>query len=369
MSGLSIALYKECRRVLLQCREFGSSRDLRTVFAPEPLCIFRVGLPEADSPSELVDRTLDYLVKQRLTGGRPILPIFLAALRDRYETGDAISDELYLLECKVEHALSQADTAVLSRDQCGPQMLDLLLRLNFREQVRTFQQMMQYHQVASFLVHGPPEHRQQLLVNRLIRLVPDWQVGPPISLNLMSAGLGLSSQSLWRSTASRVALPPTALPKQIAAKVCEWWQTRSVIFVFHAVDYIGPSLLSSWIHDFWQLVVSEANCTPRSVRKDTYLLMFIVDYQGIVAEWEITLTRQPDQFGYSGIPVCLPGIGKFDEATLDSWIGFGAEFLPAGISAHALLDVSDCGIPQRIYDAVCDRYALSLEGDLARWLV
>jgi hypothetical protein len=87
-------LYHRCRDTLLKCSEFDSNASLRAVFVTDALSPFRSGLPEATSGSKRVDATLDYLLSQRLNDGRPVFPLFLEALRDRYQEGDALRDEL-----------------------------------------------------------------------------------------------------------------------------------------------------------------------------------------------------------------------------------------------------------------------------------
>ena len=49
---------------------------------------------------------LDYLLEQHLIDGRPVLPPFLTALRDRYQVGNALRDELEALRKDVQLAIS-----------------------------------------------------------------------------------------------------------------------------------------------------------------------------------------------------------------------------------------------------------------------
>lgn len=97
MQGIPSELHNRCRTTLLKCSEFDSDASLRTVFVTDELYPFRDRLPTAASKSERVDRCLDFLLPKRLSGDRPVLPLFLAALRDRYQPGDALRDELETL--------------------------------------------------------------------------------------------------------------------------------------------------------------------------------------------------------------------------------------------------------------------------------
>lgn len=104
MSELSGELYKRCRDTLMQCSQFNDDASLRAIFVTAELHPFRDGLPEAANPSDRVDQCLAYLVRKRTSDGRPVLPLFLAALHDRYQPGDALRDELARLAVEVEAA-------------------------------------------------------------------------------------------------------------------------------------------------------------------------------------------------------------------------------------------------------------------------
>lgn len=105
MAGLPDELQKRCRSVLLRCSELDSDAKLRAVFVTDELHPFQSGLPEAASKRERVDACLAYLLERCLSDGRSVLPLFLAALRDRYESGDALRDELGSLVQDVEAVL------------------------------------------------------------------------------------------------------------------------------------------------------------------------------------------------------------------------------------------------------------------------
>jgi Tol biopolymer transport system component/formylglycine-generating enzyme required for sulfatase activity len=109
MTGLPGELYKRCRDTLLRCSEFDSNAALRAVFVTEEIAPFRGGLPEAASKSERVDACLDYLLQKRLSDGRPVLPLFIEALRARYQPGDSLRDESEVLAEVIRQALASPD--------------------------------------------------------------------------------------------------------------------------------------------------------------------------------------------------------------------------------------------------------------------
>ncbi len=95
-------LYQQCRSTLLECSEFNSDDLLRAVFVTDELHLFQGRLPTAASTSERVDACLSFLADKRLSDGRPVLPIFLTTLRDKYQKGDALRDELETLRAQIE---------------------------------------------------------------------------------------------------------------------------------------------------------------------------------------------------------------------------------------------------------------------------
>jgi len=115
MAGLSSELHNRCRATLLKCSEFDSNVSLRAVFVTAELSPFRDGLPDAPNKSSRVDTCLDYLLPKRLNDGRPVLPLFLAALRDRYQEGDALRNELGKLAEDVGSALTLSVTPAPER--------------------------------------------------------------------------------------------------------------------------------------------------------------------------------------------------------------------------------------------------------------
>jgi len=298
-----------------------------------------------------------------------VLPVFIAILRDRYHPDNALHDDLDTLYQDVESAMSQPKPQQPRHLHHKQALFDSLLKIDFGEQVRLVKQTLQSHRVASFLVHGEPNYGQQMLVNRLLRLAPGWQTGQRISIDLGSNGTGKSICSLWRQVARKVNAVPRTPPKQLAEKVCEWWLTQDVIFIFHTVDYMPPDYLSRWIEDFWQPLVAAAHNNLHRTKRETRLVMFLVDYSGCVCNWEVALAQQPDEPEYPRIPLHLPPAGRFPSEILGFWIDIAAEVLPADLTAQEILEASEDGVPQIVYQAICDHCGLSWEGELMQWLV
>lgn len=105
MLGLSKELYTRCRATLSKCREFDSDARLRVVFIIDELAPFCSVLSEAENREDRVDMCLASLLPKHLKDGRPVLPLFLTVLRDRYSQDDALHHELGALVEPVQAAL------------------------------------------------------------------------------------------------------------------------------------------------------------------------------------------------------------------------------------------------------------------------
>lgn len=90
------------RALLARCDEFGSSLELRTLFAVSQLVPWRGGLPDADSIKTRVDLVISYLSQKYDTSGRSALLLFLRALAERYDPADNLYAELLAFVSELE---------------------------------------------------------------------------------------------------------------------------------------------------------------------------------------------------------------------------------------------------------------------------
>lgn len=104
MSGLPSELVIRCRATLQKCEEFSSQGSLRAVFITTELKPHQSEIPDAASKNERINLTISYLLSKP-SAGRPVLPLFLAALRDNRFTDDALRNELEALRCDIEQEL------------------------------------------------------------------------------------------------------------------------------------------------------------------------------------------------------------------------------------------------------------------------
>jgi hypothetical protein len=362
--NISPAIVERCRNLFLNCSEFDSYENLRAVFVTDELRPFRVGIKQADSSAGLVDLFLDFIREQKLTGGKPVFPVFLYTLRAKYGEGDARRDELTQLIQEIQLQEQPANMTVPSLALQHQLLHEKLLTLDFRPQVRRFKEVIEQYRVAAFLVHGPPAHGQRFLTHRLAQFRKEWEIGQRIIIDAGSSGIGKSAHTLWRQVARQMQLPHDTSKEILAEKVCEWWKTQDVIFVFYTVDYIPPHILAAWIDEFWRPISTTAREKQHLTQTNTHLLLFLVDFDGHVCETQVTLLDQPDQIITSHAPLKLPPTGKFPEAELEIWIDNAAELLPSRVDAVELISATENGVPELVYEKICECCGLSWEGDM-----
>ncbi|MBD2773522.1 helix-turn-helix domain-containing protein [Iningainema tapete] len=251
-------------------------------------------------------------------------------------------------------------------------LFDLLLQMDFKQQVSLVKKVMELHRIAGFLVHGEPYCGQQLLVTRLFRLKPKWKNISPIKIDVSHNGVGRSIPHLWRQLTSWFGLPKDAEPNQIIEKVCDRLLTQDVIFIFYTVDYMQPKVLTEWLQAFWEQLVATVEPSP-STQRDTHLLMFLVDNSGSVCQSNILLAQQFNEPDYPRIPLHLPPVAPFPLDVLDDWIDTVTAMqtvqIPAGLTSQILLEKSNNGIPQDVYEEICCHCGHNWEGELAKWLI
>jgi len=369
--SLSAALTNRCRAVFAQCSEFGSHTLLRSVFVTRQLVPFRLGLPDAANSAERIDLCIEYLLGRRLAGGQPVLPVFIEALRDKYPHGDALRDELHALCAEVTAELNPR--LIVRNPKLNQELYQLLLWLDFSDPLREAQKVIRARPISAFLVSGQPECAQEVLAYRLLRLCNKADTARIIRIHAGQPGVGVSRRALWRELLKNLEITPNGgapSPAQIAQRVFEWWQDQDVIFIFHMVDYIGSDLLSAWITDFWQPIVTAAGKELNGAARATRLLLLLVDYRGVVPGWSIPWAQSGDQPDYPSYPLPLPPARCFTEKDIGDWLDFALSDLPldVNITPQDLLAETDNGLPALVFERLCERCGLSWEGELSKWL-
>lgn len=305
-------------------------------------------------------------VFSEITSGKPPLCALLEVIRGQ------VSPETYI---HIDELIVEVQTQQKSPPiQTPPHLLfDLLLQMGFKQQVQLVKKVITLHRIAAFLVHGEPYCGQQILVTRLFRLKQKWKNISPIKIDMSYNGVGRSIPHLWRQLTSWFGMPKDAQPNEVIERVCDRLLTQDVIFIFYAVDYMLEGVLPAWLQDFWELLVERVEPNSCPTLEGTHLLMFLVDNSGSVCQSNIVLAKQYEQPEYPRIPLHLPPVSRFHPDILDDWLDDARAFsdvqMPAGLTVQDLLEKSDNGIPQFVYEEICRHCGHDWEGGLAKWLM
>jgi hypothetical protein len=254
-----------------------------------------------------------------------------------------------------------------------PLLFELLLQIDFKEQLRFVRQVISQHQTVGFLVHGESDCGQQLLVNRLFRIKPQWQKHTPININVSSNGLGSKTCKLWGKVGEYFGMSKNTEPHLILERICDRYQTQDVIFIFSSVEYmLFTKTLNPWFQEFWTPLVEMAK--HNHPQEKTHLLMFLVDNYGSACQPNMILAEQFKSEEYDPrLPLRLPPVSQFSLESLEDWldmaIGLSGVQIPAELTAQILLQRTENGIPQLVVEEISKQCALSWEGGLARWLI
>jgi hypothetical protein len=260
---------------------------------------------------------------------------------------------------------------------CSEDLYRALLKLGYREQVRSFLKFLKAQSIGAFLIHGLLDHGQRWLLNRLVtQHIRFGTMGKMVRIQIDRRGRKRDIPALWRELGRHVGLEKQHSPSEIAKRVFQCWKTQNVILVFHDVDYMPEGYLQELLHDFWLPLASQA----REVVSQTkyQLLMFLVDYEGCVGCQDTMFVEQLEPTWEPKIPIKLPTITPFCDRTLTDWI----ETVETEFSTLPLVEViyqiedlvkeilenSDNGVPELAFSEICDLCGCNWYEERERWL-
>jgi hypothetical protein len=108
MVGLPPELYREVRRILMECAAFDSDRELRALFVDLRLSPWRNRVPEASSRQSRVQAVMALLVNAANTSGDNALVLLVQVLRDLTDSEDTLYADLCRLAVELTTALESS---------------------------------------------------------------------------------------------------------------------------------------------------------------------------------------------------------------------------------------------------------------------
>lgn len=250
-------------------------------------------------------------------------------------------------------------------------LYQILLKLGYREQEKKFLQIIKTQSISAFLIHGSVDHGQRWLLNRLVeKHLPDTITGKVIKIDLSRKGRKTNIQALWRELGRRLGLSHGS-PEAISERVYRCWQTQNVLLIFHSIEFMMEDYLQQLIRDFWTPLAE--NARKESNEKNEYkLLMFLVDYTGVVGNLETIFSEKIDR-DRPYHPIKPRKISQFTEELLEGWIINESQALPMELTQEfdetiaTILENSEGGIPEYALAEICDRCGFNWYDEVERW--
>ncbi|MEC4812817.1 MAG: hypothetical protein SAK29_06020 [Scytonema sp. PMC 1069.18] len=269
--------------------------------------------------------------------------------------------------------IENADTVAGSEE-----LYRALMKLGYREQVRSFLRFLKAQSVGAFLIHGSPDYGQRWLLNRLVtQYVRFGTIGKAVKVKLDRIGRRRDINVLWRELGGLVGLSKHGSPEEIAKQVFQLWKTQTVLLVFHDVDCMPKDYLQELLNEFWFPLASQA----RGVVSQTHqfqLLMFLVDYEGCVGCKDTMFVEQLAPSWEPKIPIRLPEITAFCDRILLDWletVEIDSHKLPFIELMHEMEDLardilrnSENGIPELALSEICNLCGCNWYDERERWL-
>lgn len=362
-------LYSQCTNVFLKCPYF---KDYDMLFsfctAQTEFSFLALEIEKKNSQLALVTTNLPILLKGKHIKYGWTFPIFVKALQNNCSSEKALWSDLNDLYDKIQTIEEYAPKQEPTTSSCKQRLFKTILEIDFEEQQEEVTNALKLQQslnkAAAFLIHGEEKCGQETLVHRLSQL-SELRNGRRIKIKM--AGMGEVSD-LWNAVAASLTGSNQVSylsPDQVMALVIDCLKTQHLIFIFTEIHRTCIGFLPELIEQFWQPLVDKVNL------KETYFVMFLVDNKGKACQSGMPLAWQVCQPEYPQVPLHLPPTTRFLQKKISQWLrmAIAAEIVPESLSVETLLQESQGGVPELVYQRICYHCGCSWEGGLAQWLI
>ncbi|MBD2056567.1 hypothetical protein H6F88_11160 [Oculatella sp. FACHB-28] len=267
-------------------------------------------------------------------------------LRFKYEkTIEELEFEREQLNAKLRQTKSQ-------------QIYRFLLELDYQAQERLFHRFAASHQVSAFLIHGRSrDYGHDWLVNQLLHKITFRLADQPIWINLCSSFRTPSPQEMWREFRRRFG-GITDSPQAITQRIYTRWKTQNLCIVVDNINFLSEELFRKLLEELWLPLAIEAE--QISSQTPHKLLMFFIDNEDQIADWNIPLADSYEPNWSCCTPVKLPGLEELSTSLLHTWIEDRLFYLPRQLTedinqaVQVIWENSELGKPLPVMQAICD---------------
>jgi inactive STAND len=189
-----------------------------------------------------------------------------------------------------------------------------------------------------------------------VNQVPFVTVGKVIPINLQFRGRRWDFDAVQREIRRCVGLANTHSLQDVVEQIHGWWQTQTVVLIFHNLDTMDAKYMQEFIQRFWLPLVDKAINVP--CQSPYYnLLMFLVDNSGCVDTWSFDCVEQLDASWKPHVPIRPPRLSLIQSDDLINWVRHECAVLPSGIlniQIEEILKQSSDGVPQTVLEYICE---------------
>ena len=230
---------------------------------------------------------------------------------------------------------------------------DELLKLDYWEQAKKFRdETGKSVHIGAFLIYGAPQHEQAWLLYRLIHTTQPENVDKQIfRYPLYRLSCSNTPKRLWESMGKWLDgrnIPRT--PNDIAYAIYDLWQKQSVILILDGLDQVDQKHIQNILDEFWKPLMEKVQRQKQI--PNHYLLLFLVDHEGRVENWQIPWSDRVDLLNPSTPPISLKKLREFSPEDIDEWIRIGVNTLPPILTPEEIL--KEGGTPQVVFQRICD---------------
>ncbi|MGC1309031.1 MAG: hypothetical protein WA885_17530 [Phormidesmis sp.] len=294
-------------------------------------------------------------------------------LRQRIDESEArleeIDEEIELLENKISRFEQSENTDSYQTFDC---LYKSLLKLGYWEQHLLFQEVSEKHSHGAFLIQGySKDYGQRWLLKRLASSIPNVLNGKKIIVDLKRTSSKTDILAIWHDFARRAGLSEKASPTEITHQICELKKSQNVLVVFDNVDETAKENLCDLLNIFWKSLTQTLSHS-QSQQSDFKLLIFFLDYQGVVTPWNAGFAERFDSQWQPESPLGLPNINSFSDRDLREWLNYESDSLPSALSTNKTEAVQtllkEQGIPIFTLARICSLCGCSWFDQEGQWL-
>jgi inactive STAND len=319
-----------------------------------------------------VREKLKFLKKERIIKTDSEAKYELEQRIEKYEAKlEEIEEELDELEEQINQP-QRGENSDLEKSPTFDFLYKSLLKLGYWEQHNLFEEIAGKYSHGVFLIQGcSKDYGQRWLLNRLALIIPNILEGKKIFIDLNRTSSRTDILAIWNEFAGWVTLPEKSSPSQITEKICELWKSQNVLIVFNNADETIKENLCDLLNEFWASLTQKV-LEDNNQQNAFKLLIFLIDYQGVISQWNVGFVEKYDSDWQPNYPLGLPAIHPFSDKDLRDWLNFQSDFLPPAISANKTETVrvllEKQGVPMPTLRKICDLCGCNWFEQENKWL-